>query len=485
MQERPRVRFAPSPTGNLHIGNARTALYNWLFARHYGGTFVLRIEDTDRERTSTHFEREIIKGLKWLSIDWDEGPDRIGKYGPYRQFERLELYDSYLKKLIAANRVYPCYCSDDELERERQAQILRKVPPRYSGTCRNLSRDKAIAFENEGRKPAWRFKVEKGVVQFKDLIRREMKFNTDAIGDFIIVRSNGIPAYNFAAVVDDHHMEMSHVIRGEDHLSNTALQILLYESLGFDPPLFAHHSLILGKDRTKLSKRHGSVSVHEFRDRGILPEALSNYLSLLGSSFAKKKEVFPREEMIRQFSLEKTGRGGAIFDEKKLKWLNGIYIRNYNTDKLLDILMPFISRAGYDCRSIDKKWLSRVAEAVKDNISILSDIGDYIDIFFDDHFEVSEKAAPILEKEESIEIINSLSRMLKSGISDYETIIGAVSKETGARGRALFMPIRVALTGKTWGPELDKLFPILGRESLIKRIDHVLKLTKTGDVGPM
>ena len=478
MHDKPRVRFAPSPTGKLHIGNARTALYNWLFARHYGGNFILRIEDTDRERTSLDFEREIIDGLRWLSIDWDEGPDKGGNYGPYRQFERLELYDECLKKLIGKSKAYPCYCSDEELQRERETQMLRRVPPRYSGRCRNLSPNERKAFENEGRKPAWRFKIERGVVEFKDLIRGEIKFNADSIGDFIIVRSNGIPAYNFAAVIDDHHMEMSHVIRGEDHLSNTALQILLYRALGFIPPFFAHHSLILGEDKTKLSKRHGAVSVSEFRDIGILSEALSNYLSLLGSSFAKRKEVFPREDMIRQFSLEKTGRGGAVFDNKKLKWINGIYIRNYETDKLLKLLMPFISSAGYDCNSMDMKWLYSVVAAVKDNISTLSEIGDYIDIFFDDHFEVSEDAVPVLDRKESIKVINIVYSMLKSGTTDYKIIMETAKKETGFKGSALFMPVRAAVTGKTWGPELDKLFSILRTDSLIDRIDRVLKLTK-------
>lgn len=476
MQNKPRVRFAPSPTGKLHIGNARTALYNWLFARHYEGNFILRIEDTDRERTSADFEREIIDGLRWLSIDWDEGPDRGGSYGPYRQFERLELYDDYLKKLIAESKVYPCYCSDEELEREREAQVLRREPPRYSGRCRNLSQNERKSFENEGRKPAWRFKIEGGIIEFKDLIRGKIKFNADSIGDFIIVRSNGIPAYNFAAVIDDHHMKMSHVIRGEDHLSNTALQIILYGALGFMPPYFAHHSLILGNDRTKLSKRHGSVAVSDFRASGILSEALSNYLSILGSSFKKGKEVFTREDMIRKFSLERTGRGGAVFDIKKLKWINGIYIRNYKTDKLLELLIPFISSAGYDCSCTNMEWLYSVVDAVKSNISTLSEIGDYVDIFFNDHFEVSEEAVTILDRKDSIETIRTVYSLLKSGATDYKIIMETVRKETGFNGRALFMPVRVAVTGKTWGPELDKLFSILGTESLIDRIDHVLKI---------
>lgn len=486
MKEKPRVRFAPSPTGRLHIGNARTALYNWLFARHYGGTFILRIEDTDRERTETHYERDILDGLTWLAIDWDEGPDRSGGYGPYRQCERLDLYDSYLKGLIAAGAVYPCYCTDEELERERQAQVLRKEPPRYSGRCRNISREDTLRYEQEGIKPAWRFKVEGGAAQFRDLIKGDMKFNADTIGDFIIVRSNGIPAYNFAAVIDDHLMEVSHVIRGEDHLSNTALQILLYRALGFDPPVFAHHSLILGKDRTKLSKRHGTVSVSEFRDAGIIPEALSNYLSLLGSTADRGREVISREDMIGRFALEKTGRGGAIFDHKKLTWLNGHYIRTYDTDRLTELSIPFISRAGYDCTSVDRPSLSYMVDAVKDNIKTLSEIGEYMGIFFNDDFDLSDGVLSVIEDTGAVDIIKSLHRALtREGTVNYDAVMKSVRDETGATGRSLFMPVRIALTGKTAGPELDKLFTILGNESMIKRTDNILRiLAERNDAPP-
>jgi len=485
MTEKPRVRFAPSPTGRLHIGNARTALYNWLFARHCGGTVILRIEDTDRERTADHFERDILEGLQWLAIDWDEGPGRGGDYGPYRQCERLDMYDACLKELIAAGKVYPCYCSDEELEHERQAQILRKEPPRYSGRCRTLSREAAQRYERAGVKPAWRYRVEEGEVGFLDLIKGSMQFSADAIGDFIIVRSNGIPAYNFAAVIDDHLMEVSHVIRGEDHLSNTALQILLYQALGFDPPQFAHHSLILGTDRTKLSKRHGTVSVSDFRDAGILSAALANYLSLLGGSAARGKEVISREDMIGHFSLEKTGRGGAIFDHKKLLWLNGNYIRGYDTEGLTELSIPFITRAGYDCASVDRSWLSRVVAAVQGNIKTLADIGEYMGIFFDDDFELSGEARAVIERTGAVEVIESLSRALKSGLTDYNDIMERIRSETGMTGRSLFMPLRVALTGMTSGPELDRLFALLGTKSLIERTDNILKtLTDGSPVSP-
>jgi len=482
MSKKPRVRFAPSPTGELHVGNARTALLNWLFSRHYGGEFVLRIEDTDRERTSKKLEGRILKELQWLHIDWDEGPGKPGAYGPYHQFERLDIYKEYLNKLISKDKVYPCYCTEEELAEERAKLLSMKQIPRYMGKCRNLTARERKELEKKGRKPAYRFKVEKGVVMFKDLIRGNMRFDCDSMGDFIIMRSNGIPAYNFAVVVDDHLMEISHVIRGEDHLSNTALQILLYRTLGFEPPSFAHHSLILGKDRAKLSKRHGSVSVSEFRRKGILPEALLNYLSLLGSSFGEGKEVCSVDEIVRDFSLERTGKSGAIFDEAKLNWLNGIYIRKYDLQELTEQLMPFITDAGYDCSSIKREWMYSVVDAVRYNLTDLSDIIHYIDIFFDDQYKLSDDAISLLKEDEALDIVKQVHDTLihmpsrRNGI--YDSVIKAVREKTGLRGRKLFMPIRAAVTGRLIGPELDKVFAVLGRESIIKRAERAIELAR-------
>ena len=352
MSRKYRVRFAPSPTGDLHVGNARTALFNWLFAKHYEGRFILRIEDTDQERTSRIFERNLLEDLKWLSLYWDEGPEKGGEFGPYHQIERLPLYNTYLKKLIADERVYPCYCTEEELEAERLTLLSMKMMPRYMGKCRNLTDSERKSLETKGRNAAFRFKVKPGSIEFDDLIRGSMKFEGEAIGDFIIVRSNGIPSYNFAVVIDDHLMEITHVIRGEDHLSNTAIQILLYGALGFTPPSFAHHSLILGRDRSKLSKRHGSVSVREFRKKGILPKALLNYLSLLGGSLGEGKEFASLDEIIDMFSLERAGKSGAIFDESKLKWLNAMYIRDCDVETLIELLSPFLKKAGYDPESL-------------------------------------------------------------------------------------------------------------------------------------
>lgn len=473
-----RVRFAPSPTGDLHVGNARTALFNWLFAKHYGGQFILRIEDTDQERTSPVFEKNILEDLKWLSVDWDEGPEKGGSLGPYHQIQRLDIYDKYTKELISTGKVYPCYCTEEELEAERVSLLSMRMMPRYTGKCKRLTDKEREALESRGRKPALRFSVDKGSIEFNDLIRGEMKFEGDAIGDFIIVRSNHIPSYNFAAVVDDHLMEITHVIRGEDHLSNTAIQLLLYRALGFEPPVFAHHSLILGKDRTKLSKRHGSVTVREFRKRGILSEALLNYLSLLGGSLGEGKEVASMEEIISMFSLDKAGKSGAIFDEGKLKWLNAIYIRNCDIDELAELLIPFIREAGYDIDLMGRGWLHQVVEALKDNLVTLADIGLYLDIFFDDRYQISDEARAILR--DSAAVVNVLHEELEqNAIADrdfYRNLINSVRRKTGLKAKALYLPIRAALTGRTSGPELEKVFVILGKESILRRLERAIEI---------
>lgn len=477
---KPRVRFAPSPTGQLHVGNARTALFNWLFARHYEGSFILRIEDTDRERTLRKYEDGIIEELLWLGLDWDEGPGRGGPFGPYHQFERLDIYKKYLNILIEREQVYPCYCTDEELEAERAQLIALRQMPRYTGKCRNLTQHERMQRENEGRKPAYRFKVEKGTIEFNDVIRGSMRFEAETIGDFIIVRSNGIPAYNFAVVIDDFLMKISHVIRGEDHLSNTALQLLLYHALDFEPPRFAHHPLILGWDRSKLSKRHGSVAVKEFREKGILSEALLNYLSLLGSSLGGGKEISSCKEIVDGFTLERVGKSGAIFDEAKLNWLNGVYIRNSDPKRLMELLEPYIKKAGYDYESLDKVWLSTVVESIAGNLSKLSDVECYINIFVDSHYEITPEAMKILNEDEALDVIVRLRGAVEASENDdstmYTNVVKRLKKETGLKGRKLLMPIRAAVTGVLVGPELDKVFSLLRKESILMRCEKAIEL---------
>jgi nondiscriminating glutamyl-tRNA synthetase len=476
---RRRVRFAPSPTGDLHVGNARTALFNWLFAKHYGGDFILRIEDTDQERTSPVFEKNILEDLKWLSMDWDEGPEKGGSLGPYHQIQRLDIYDKYTKELISAGKVYPCYCTEEELEAERVSLLSMRMMPRYTGKCKRLTAKESGALESRGRKPALRFNVGKGPIEFIDLIRGGMKFESDAIGDFIIVRSNRIPSYNFAAVVDDHLMEITHVIRGEDHLSNTAIQILLYRALNFKPPEFAHHSLILGKDRAKLSKRHGSVTVREFRNRGILSPALLNYLSLLGGSLGEGKEVASMEEIISMFSLDRAGKSGAIFDEGKLKWLNAIYIRNCDVDKLTELLRPFIKEAGYDIDLMHRGWLHQVVEALRDNLVTLADVGLYMDIFIDDKYLISDEARAVLREDAAAVVKVLRDELEQKEIPErdfYRSLINSVRRKTGLKAKDLFLPIRAAVTGRTSGPELEKVFAILGKESIVRRLKRAIQI---------
>lgn len=474
MTDRPRVRFAPSPTGELHVGNARTALFNWMFARHHGGDFILRIEDTDETRSALSYQVNLLDDLTWLGLDWDEGPHKEGACGPYRQSERLDIYASHLQKLVAADLVYPCYCTEAELEEERQSLILSKRMPRYMGKCRNLTPGERKEKEAAGRKHSYRFKVPEMTIEFTDLIRGAMKFEAAAVGDFIIVRSNGMPAYNFAVVIDDHLMGITHVIRGEDHLSNTALQIMLYRAFGFEPPAFAHHCLILGKDRAKLSKRHGSVAVGEFRRQGILPEALGNYLGLLGSSFAEGREVLSREEMIAAFSLTRASKSGAIFDEDKLHWLNAVYIRNCAIPDLVLRLQPFLEQAGYKTDAVDPMWLNQVVELLKSDLITLADVGKHIDIFFDDKYAISAEAKLFLEKEGARPVVDAFCEYLKGHDDDaaklYPAAIKYVKEKTGSKGKDLFMPIRAALTGKVHGPELDKVFAIIGRDSVLKRL---------------
>ena len=480
---KPRVRFAPSPTGDLHVGNARTALFNYLFARHHGGEFIVRIEDTDTVRTSVDCEHRILEDLAWLTIDWDEGPGAGGKKGPYHQHERLDLYDHYLDILIRADRVYPCYCTEEELEAEREELVFRRMTPRYMGKCRNLSDSDRKTLAAQGRQAAYRFRVGNGLITFTDLIRGAMKFDAEAIGDFIIVRSNGVPAYNFAVVVDDHLMDVSHVIRGEDHLSNTALQLLLYQALGFTPPRFAHHALILGKDRSKLSKRHGAVAVREFRNKGILPEVLLNYLALLGGSLSGGQEICTRDEMTVSFSLDRAGKSGAVFDEDKLKWLNATYIRREDLSRLTEQLLPFMRAAGYhEIGDTDRGWLERVVAAVRGDLTLLSDIGGQMEIFFDDRFALSDEAKRLLMDDGPLSVARALRETLvhlpAGGADRYGRIIAAVKEKTGFAGKKLFLPIRAVVTGKTSGPELDKVFAVLSPASLKYRVEMALKVRR-------
>ncbi|MCX7635056.1 MAG: glutamate--tRNA ligase [Syntrophales bacterium] len=470
-----RVRFAPSPTGELHVGNARTALFNYLFARRQGGHFVLRMEDTDAERASQLYEAHIMEDLLWLGLPWDEGPDRGGPEGPYRQSERFAIYHKQLAQLIEGGFVYPCYCTDEELDLQRREMMARHEPPRYPGTCRRLTDGERALREREGRRPAWRFAVPPETVVFRDMIRGNVRFAGTALGDFIVMRSNGAPAYNFACVVDDHLMKITHVIRGEDHLSNTALQLFLYRALHWKPPTFAHHALILGRDRAKFSKRHGDVAVREYRERGILPEALVNYLALLGASLGGGKEVASLAEIVASFELSQAGKSGAVFDDGKLRWLNGLYLRRVGKGELAVHLEPFIKKAGYDPA---QERVRAIVASVQDNLTTLADIGDYLAMFDDGRFALDEEARVVLADPQARSVVAALQRILDEGdgkeLPPYGVLIDILVQRTGKRGRDLYLPLRAALTGRVWGPELDKVFFILDRGSIMGRLARAL-----------
>lgn len=472
-----RVRFAPSPTGLLHIGNARTALYNYLFARHYGGKFILRIEDTDLERSDFSLIDHLIKDLKWLGLEWDEGPDRDGPYGPYRQSERLDIYREFANNLLKEEKVYKCFCTPDELEKMRMYQISKGEMPRYDGRCRKLTKEEIFRKEKQGQIPALRFHVGKGKVYFEDLIHGKMNFDADKIGDFIIVRSDGIAAYNFACVIDDHLMNISHVIRGDDHLSNTPRQILIYKALGWLPPVFAHHPLILGPDRTPLSKRHGSTAVSQYREDGFLAEALINYLLILG--WTSNEEVIPKERMIEKFSISSLSRNAPIHSIKKLEWLNGIYIRKKRDDELSKLFSPYLEKEGLN--NIDQNILRNISNAVKENIVKLSEIKEYLGIFFEEKFSFDEEAKKIINNEKSRRVIEMVVEVLETTYDNYRnwsSIISKLEEKTGMKGRDLLIPIRAGITGMTKGPQLVMIFNILGRERVLKRLKMALNIQK-------
>ena len=478
-----RVRFAPSPTGYLHIGNARTALFNWLFARHNEGRFILRIEDTDSERQVNQAEELIVQDLRWLGLDWDEGPDKGGPYGPYRQSDRSDIYADYTQKLLKEGKAYYCYCTPEELESSRQKMMSQGQMPLYNGRCANLSRQQQQSFENEGRRPSVRFCTSDSSIVVRDLIRGEVAFDRETIGDFIIVRSAGRPAYNFVVVIDDALMNITHVLRGEDHLSNTPRQILIYRALGFDPPQFGHMSMILGPDRSRLSKRHGATSIINYREKGYLPEALSNYLALLGWSSPDEEEIISREKLIRSFTVDRISKSAAVFDLTKLNWMNGVYLREADLSRITRLCLPYLKKSGY----IDEKRLgednnSRLEEivaSVRRNMSYMAQISELAALFFEEEVIIEEESRSWLESSSASTVIQSLQEVLTHSsnerLVDSLGLIKSVQKRSEQKGKNLYMPIRIALTGKTGGPELTAVFSILGRDRCLQRIRQILQ----------
>ena len=482
-----RVRFAPSPTGHLHVGNARTALFNWLLARGAGASFVLRIEDTDVQRSTVESEAAIVEDLRWLGLDWNEGPDIGGPCGPYRQSERLHLYESYANELVADGHAYACFCTREQLDAERRAAVEAGQPARYSGRCRALTREAVEARIAAGERPALRFRVpENREIVFSDAVRGQVRFHTDVIGDPVIVRADGMPAYNFAVVVDDALMGITHVVRGEDHISNTPRQLLLYEALAFPPPSFAHLALVLGPDHSPLSKRHGATSVAEFRAKGYLPEALVNYLALIGWSprggdgrpGEDSSELMPLAELARRFSLDKVGVSAGVFDEEKLAWANRHYLKMTPASRIAELSVPYFIGAGIAMTPTSEglEFLASVVPIASMSVDRLDQVSQRLSFLFD--YDAARALETPAAREELLssaarEVCEVLATVLEVAPrldrERFRAAANEVKARTGQKGKALFHPIRLALTGRPEGPELDLAVPAIDRGAELGR----------------
>ena len=469
-----RVRFAPSPTGYLHIGNARTALFNYLFARQHGGRLILRIEDTDAARSSVTFQKAIVEDLTWLSILWDEGYEADGTYGPYRQSLRLGIYEQYAHQLLMEKKAYKCFCLPEDLEKMRQRFLAQGQMPRYDGRCRALSPEDIEKQESKGRKATIRLRVRPRLIRFRDVVHGSMSFDGNTIGDFVLMRSDGMPAYNFACTVDDATMAITHVIRGEDHLPNTPRQLLLYESLRFRPPQFAHHPLILGGDRTPLSKRHGVTSIRRYREEGYLPEALVNDLALLGWTPTTKTEIFALEDLIRDFRLERVSRSAPVFDPKRLEWINTQHIKQMDSNTLGEKAAPFIDSET----RVDRNRLRQIVDVLRDNLHTLAQVREYLPIFTDQPLSMEPAAMDALQSNEAIKVLSEARSLIKGchEVTEQKAqdLVKTIQDRLGIRGRSLMMPIRAAVTGKTHGPELVKILTMIDRKTMLQRLEQVL-----------
>jgi nondiscriminating glutamyl-tRNA synthetase len=497
----PRVRIAPSPTGPLHIGTARTALFNYLFARRTGGTFILRLEDTDVARSTVAFEADIIDNLHWLGLEWEEGPDAAGgddrgPFPPYRQLARSDRHVAAAADLLARDLAYPCYCTPTELDADRRAQEAAHEAPHYVGRCTNLTPDERSAREAEGRRPATRFRVAAETVAWTDLVRGEVSIDTANLGgDFLIVRSDGTPLYHFAVVVDDADMEISHVIRGEDHISNTPKHILLFRALGHDVPAFAHLPLILNPDRTKMSKRKSQTAIADYRAQGFLPEAMVNFLSLLGWSTGTEEEILGLEELAGRFDLEHVQKGGAVFDRDRLEWLNGQWIRRLSAEDLIERLQPFLDAermAGRIDRVPTPEELRPLVPIVQERLPTLGAIGDLVGFLWVDRVEVDpgvlvpkrwDRATTLEGLRAARSTIDGATGPVTFEADELEPPMRELADAHGWKPGDLFMAIRVAVTGRTATPPLFDSLVALGRERVLDRIDSAIDTLERSEVS--
>jgi glutamyl-tRNA synthetase len=496
----PRVRIAPSPTGPLHIGTARTALFNYLYARHTGGTFVLRLEDTDQARGSLAYEKDILDGLHWLGLHWDEGPEVAGEaargpFAPYRQMLRLPFYEEAAERLLAADLAFPCYCTPEELDADRKVQEVARLSPRYVGRCAALTPEERAARVAEGRTAAIRFRVGTGVVGFDDIVRGHVEIDVSNLGgDFVIVRGDGLPLYNFTVVVDDATMEISHVIRGEDHISNTPKQVLLYRALGYPVPHFAHLPLILNPDRTKMSKRKSQTAVSDYIAEGFIREALVNYLALLGWATGTEEEVLSIDEIVERFELEAVHKGGAVFDRERLEWLNGQWIRRLDPDDLVDRLRPFVE-AEHAAGRIDvmpsDDELRALLPVIAERLPTLGTIGDLVgflwvrDLTYDPvllvpkRWDTATTSEALAAAREHIADAGSVT----FEADELEPPLRALAEARAWKVGDLFMAIRVAVTGRTATPPLFDTLVALGRERTLERLDRAIAALHEGRVN--
>lgn len=481
MTQEVRVRYAPSPTGHLHIGGARTALFNYLFARHHHGKFIVRIEDTDIERNVEGGEQSQLENLKWLGIEYDESVDKDGGYGPYRQTERLHIYRQYTNELLEKGYAYKCFCTPEELEQEREAQKAAGIAaPQYSGKCRHLTPEQVQQLESEGKPYTIRLKVPEGkVYEFEDMVRGRVSFESKDIGDWVIVKANGIPTYNFAVVIDDHLMKITHVFRGEEHLSNTPKQLMVYEYFGWKPPKYAHLTLIVNENRKKLSKRDESIIqfVSQYKELGYLPEAMFNFFALLGWSPEGEEEIFTKEELIRMFDVSRLSKSPSMFDKQKLTWMNNQYIKKLDLDRLVELSLPHLIRAGRlpeQMTDEQKQWARDLIALYQEQMSYGAEIVELSELFFKQEIEYDEEAKAVLAGEQVPNVLKAFyEQMVQLATFDSDHIkaaIKAVQKETGQKGKNLFMPIRVAVTGQTHGPELPEAIRLLGKEAVLSRL---------------
>lgn len=483
-----RVRYAPSPTGNLHIGNARTALFNYLFAKHYGGDFVLRIEDTDFKRNKEEGERSQLKYMDWLGLDYDEGIGKEKEFGPYRQSERIEIYQKYAEQLLAEDKAYKCYMTAEELEAEREEQVANGLPPRYSGKHAHLTKEEQEQFEKEGRKPSIRIRVPQDrTYSFNDMVKGELSFEGKDFGDFVIVKNDGVATYNFAVAIDDHLMEISHVLRGDDHVSNTPKQLVVYEALGFKPPIFGHMTLIVNENKKKLSKRDETIIqfIEQYDDLGYLPEALFNFITLLGWSPEGEQEIFTREEFVKIFDEKRLSKSPAFFDNNKLTWINNQYIKAQPLERIVNLALPFFVKEGVATQEeVDnnRAWYEKLISLYQPQMSYGAEIVELTKQFFVEEIKFDEEELEILKQETTVAVFEDFLEKLEVAgdftSENIKTLIKTIQKDTGVKGKNLFMPIRIASTGSMHGPELNTSLELLGRDRVVTRVKAALELIK-------